>query len=87
MDPQCIEASTANAVLNHVSDQCSFHRCTPDGMGTKQASHSQHDICMANIFQGDLLALRKTLTSLVRPGGRIVMSGILENAQVGQITL
>lgn len=82
VDPQCIDASKANAMLNGVAELCSFHQCSPEGRDATTVSHRQYDICMANIFQGDLLALRPTFTALVKPGGTIVMSGILDNEQV-----
>lgn len=80
-DEHCIAASYSNAELNGRKASCSFYVCSPDGSDLG-ANSSSFDICMANIFQGDLIALRPTLCELVKPGGTIVMSGILSGAQV-----
>ncbi len=39
----------------------------------------QFDICIANILRGPLLDLQPRLTAYVRPGGHLLLSGILES--------
>lgn len=82
IEQQAVEASRANAQLNAVTGTCTFHLCSEQGLDPDSIPQRLFDVCIANIFQGDLLALRETFTGLVRPGGRIVMSGVLEGAQV-----
>eukprot|EP00892_Ulva_mutabilis_P006435 jgi/Ulvmu1/4163/UM019_0142.1 len=77
IEDECIEASRANAMLNGVADRCSFNRCSSDGLSVQSTDLGPYDICMANMFQGDLLALRETFIPMVRRGGKIVISGIL----------
>jgi len=75
-DPQAMQATTANAEKNGVLEQM-------------QLCDSQHppthpvDLVMANILAGTLIELKDLLTRLTRPGGRIILSGILsEQAQM-----
>ena len=74
-DPQAMQATAANAEKNAVLERL-------------QLCDSQHpathpvDLVMANILAGTLIELKDLLTRLTRPGGRIILSGILsEQAQ------
>jgi len=69
-DPQALEATKANAGDNGVSEHLSV--CTPETMPNEQA-----DIVLANILASTLVDLAPRLGDLVRPGGRIALSGIL----------
>ena len=43
-----------------------------------QAEQPQHfDICIANILRGPLLDLQPRLSAYVKPGGHLLLSGIL----------
>ncbi len=35
------------------------------------------DVCVANILQGDMIALKDRLLGYVKPGGRLVLSGMV----------
>ena len=39
----------------------------------------QFDICIANILRGPLLDLQPRLSAYVKPGGHLLLSGILES--------
>lgn len=72
-DPQALEASRENASRNGVS---------PDKLKLFLPDHTpqlQCDILLANILAEPLLALAPQLADLVRPGGELVLSGILES--------
>jgi len=69
IDPQAIQAATYNADMNGVS----AHFYTPD-----QAPGTAAQIVVANILTNPLKTLAPLLASLTMPGGRLVMSGILE---------
>lgn len=71
-DPQALTATANNALANHVSEKISLH--TPDAMPAVMA-----DVLMANILSGPLLELAPRLARLVQPGGKLVLSGILNN--------
>lgn len=42
----------------------------------------QFDICIANILKGPLLDLQPRLSGYIKPGGQLLLSGIL-TSQVG----
>lgn len=70
IDPQAVESARYNAVQNKVD--ASFY---PPEHAPKQ----QADILMANILTNPLKAMAPMLAGLVRPGGVIVLSGILDS--------
>jgi ribosomal protein L11 methyltransferase len=71
IDPQAIEASRDNARRNHIADDL-FDLYLPEAMPDAPA-----DILLANILAGPLVSLAPQLAQRVRPGGYIVLSGIL----------
>lgn len=84
IEPDAVHASEHNAQLNGVQDRCEFYACEPvfpetDSADCFQAEDDAFDVCVANIFQQDLITLRDSICRLVRPRGTIVMSGLLKN--------
>lgn len=71
-DPQALTATANNAVSNRVSEQISVHE--PAALPQVRA-----DILVANILSGPLLELAPHFARLVQPGGKLVLSGILNN--------
>lgn len=69
IDPQAIQAAAYNADMNGVNAR--FY--TPD-----QAPATAAQVVVANILTNPLKALAPILASLTLPGGRLIMSGILE---------
>jgi ribosomal protein L11 methyltransferase len=70
-DPQALLATQANATYNAIESR----RVTitePDRLVS-----ARHDLVIANILAGPLCALAPRLSELVRPGGALVMSGML----------
>ena len=76
-DPQAITASRDNAQRNEVPDTA-FRVVLPqdDLVASWQASA---DWVVANILAGPLVALAPALTSLMVPGGRLLLAGLLVN--------
>ena len=70
-DPQALLASRENAERNDVSERL-FLR------GHDEPDPPVADLLVANILSGILLDLVPRLMALVRPGGRVALSGILE---------
>lgn len=70
-DPQALEATAANAARNGVSDRLDI-RAPADFDATAA------DAVVANILAGPLIRLAPVLTDAVKPGGRILLSGLLE---------
>ena len=73
IDPQAIEASRDNAQRNGVSDQLELY------LPEDQPQHLQADIVVANILAGPLRELSGLISGLVKPRGRMAISGILES--------
>lgn len=70
-DPQAILASASNRELNHVDPaRLSVHL---PGV----TDHLQADVLVANILSGPLEELTPVLASLVKPGGKLILSGVL----------
>ena len=75
IDPQAIIASKDNAIENHVADKLDCY--LPEDMPASQ-SHGNYDMVLANILAGPLTELAEQLADYCKPGGDIVLSGILE---------
>jgi ribosomal protein L11 methyltransferase len=77
-DPQALFATRENAEQNHVLEQLSLHlpeECPP----------LQVDVLLANILATPLITLAPHLINQVKPGGMIVLSGIL-NSQTESVS-
>lgn len=71
IDPQALTATCGNAEKNAVAERLSVH--APQELpATLQA-----DVLLANILANPLIELAPRLAGRVRPGGRIVLSGLL----------
>lgn len=71
IDPQAITASEENARKNGVADKLQCYL-------PKQLPQQPVDILLANILANPLIELASQLASLVKPGGHLVLSGILQ---------
>ncbi|MBA3581052.1 MAG: 50S ribosomal protein L11 methyltransferase [Gammaproteobacteria bacterium] len=74
IDPQALTATNDNAAQNNVSAR--IHTYLPQQYAADQAPV---DIVLANILSRTLIALSTELIAAVKPGGYLIMSGILEN--------
>ena len=72
-DPQALTVSRENAERNQVTGRLAL--CLPDALPADASA----DVVLANILAGPLIHLAPRLTALVRPGGRLVLSGLLAN--------
>lgn len=68
IDPQAVRVSRENAERNDVA--ASFHN-------SDSAPRLEADVVLANILANPLRVLAPALAAAVRPGGRVVLSGIL----------
>jgi len=78
VDPQAIAASIANARANGVDAEFVL----PEALAAR--GRGAFDVVVANILTNPLRLLAPALAARVRPGGRIVLSGILE-AQADEV--
>jgi ribosomal protein L11 methyltransferase len=72
VDPQAIAASVANAAANAANARFLL----PGDLAA--GAYAPFDVVVANILTNPLRLLAPALAARVRPGGRIVLSGILE---------
>jgi ribosomal protein L11 methyltransferase len=72
-DPQALEAAQDNAQRNHIAAE-SINFLFP-----QQLIPSTYDVMVANILANPLIELAPKLSSLIKPQGSLVLSGILEN--------
>jgi len=77
-DPQALEATRNNSIKNGVLERLHvFH-------SESLPAVEKVDLMLANILAGTLIDLEQTLASLIHPGGRIILSGLLKN-QTAQV--
>jgi ribosomal protein L11 methyltransferase len=76
-DEQALLATRANANLNGLSDRLVI--CAPAALPAVAV-----DVLTANILAGPLIELAAKFAAYVRPGGRLVLSGVLE-AQAARV--
>lgn len=77
IDPQAIIASTDNAKRNGVEEQLTLY-LTKD-----QPEDLQADVVVANILSGPLRELAPAIKSLIKPDGKLALSGVLETQAEG----
>jgi ribosomal protein L11 methyltransferase len=78
IDPQALIATRDNAHANGINDRVYIHHSTdtlPAGA----------DILLANILSGPLRDLAPSFASLVRPGGAVVLAGLMDH-EVHEVT-
>jgi ribosomal protein L11 methyltransferase len=71
LDPQALVATRDNARRNDIADD-RLPVYLPEGFAAEPV-----DLVMANILSGPLVELAPLLSTLVRPGGRLILSGLL----------
>ena len=69
IDPQALTATRQNAELNDL---------IVETMLPSQISSRKYDVVIANILANPLIKLADTLNGLTKPGGKIVLSGLLD---------
>ena len=78
-DPQALAASRDNAARNKISaDQ--FDAVMPED-GKVSAWSNVANVVVANILAGPLLSLAQELIQLMAPGGRLLLTGVLEEQE------
>jgi ribosomal protein L11 methyltransferase len=77
IDPQALQASRDNAERNGVAERLRVY------LPQDQPEELQADLVVANILAGPLKELSPLISSLVRPGGQLALSGILETQAEG----
>jgi ribosomal protein L11 methyltransferase len=78
IDPQALIATRDNAQANGVTSLVHIH-------GSMAALPRGVDLVLANILSGPLRALAADFAALLRPGGQVVLSGLMEH-EVADVT-
>jgi len=78
IDPLAVRATAENAAANGVR----VRALLPDAFAGAP-SQGGYDLVLANILAGPLVALAPELAAHARPGGRILLSGVLEAQAAG----
>jgi ribosomal protein L11 methyltransferase len=78
IDPQALIATGDNAAANRIASQVHVHHSA----GTLPVGA---DVLLANILAGPLCALAPRFASLVRPGGALVLAGLMSH-EVAEVT-
>jgi ribosomal protein L11 methyltransferase len=73
IDPQAMVAARSNAEINHTT----IRFVLPNENAPELAAETKYDIVMANILANPLQVLAPALVNKIRPGGKIVLSGVL----------
>jgi len=81
-DPQALVATLDNTRRNAISP-ASLTVALPDAVDFNRHTHGA-ELVIANILAGPLASLSDTLLSLLKPGGTLLLSGLLEN-QAGEL--
>ena len=71
-DPQALLATRQNAERNNVQNRLEI-------VSPERFRHNACDVLVANILAGPLIELAPRLAALVKPGGQIALSGILDH--------
>ena len=74
IDPQAMVAARSNAEINNTT----IRFVLPNENPPELAAEMKYDIVMANILANPLQVLAPALVNKMRPGGKIVLSGVLE---------
>jgi ribosomal protein L11 methyltransferase len=75
-DAEAVAVAQDNAALNGVGDLCRFVHAT--GLDAPELDErAPYDLVVANILAGPLDELSESFATAVRPGGRVLLSGLL----------
>ena len=75
-DSEAVDVAIENAGLNGVAPLCRFF--TSVGLEARELSGAApYDLIIANILAGPLMALVDSFAAATRPGGRVLLSGLL----------
>ena len=75
-DSEAVDVAIENAGLNGVAPLCRFF--TSVGLEAPElATPAPYDLIIANILAGPLMSLADSFAPAIRPGGRVLLSGLL----------
>ena len=75
IDPVAVSVACDNARLNRVTPL--FHALAASGVSAGRIRSARYDLIFANILEEPLRRMSAPLSSLLAPGGRLILSGLL----------
>ena len=76
IDQDAVDVTLQNTDVNGVSDYVKSYRA--DGFDSPELKHKQFDLIFANILAGPLMGLAPDIAAALAPGGKVILSGILD---------
>ena len=76
IDPDAIAVTDQNIIENRVEGRITT--AVADGFDSAVLKDRQFDLIFANILAGPLMGLADNITAATAPGGRVILSGILD---------
>ena len=76
IDQDAVDVTLQNAVGNDVSKH--IHSYQADGFDSPHLKDQQFDLIFANILAGPLMGLAPDIATALAPGGKVILSGILD---------
>jgi ribosomal protein L11 methyltransferase len=76
IDPDAVSVTQQNAKDNRVGNL--VRAIAADGFASKHLTNQEFDLVFANILAGPLMGLAANITASLAPGGRVILSGILD---------
>ena len=76
IDQDAVDVTLDNAAINNVSQYIKSHQA--DGFESPHLKGQQFDLIFANILAGPLMGLAPDIANALAPGGKVILSGILD---------
>ena len=76
IDQDAVEVTLQNAAVNTVSQHIKSYQA--DGFDSPHLKGQQFDLIFANILAGPLMGLAPDIGAALAPGGKVILSGILD---------
>ena len=76
IDQDAVDVTLENSKVNNVSQYISSYQA--DGFDNPHLSDQQFDLIFANILAGPLMGLAPDIAAALAPGGKVILSGILD---------
>jgi len=76
IDPDAVSVTLENAAVNAVSEHIKSYQA--DGFESPSLKDQQFDLIFANILAGPLMGLAPDIANALAPGGKVILSGILD---------
>jgi len=76
IDQDAVDVTLQNAAVNSVTKHIKSYQA--DGFESHHLKGRQFDLIFANILAGPLMGLAPDITAAIAPGGKVILSGILD---------